>query len=400
MSSRIGMAALALLLVAAARVYPAASPAASAAAPGQATGAATLLYRWVFPARGSSGAWTFAQSTASYGGASNATLLAPYTLKHVANFAVQAQIQGTGPGGPDANLIGFGLVTRQVAANPHTTVAGGSYFSTNSEDDNPELSWNGDTVGGASFSPGTSWHLYRLEVRGSDYQLFIDGKQVAAYTIGDYPYPAHVGIFSTYYRVRVRNFAVYRLDAPSSPAPTFPPTKPYNLTVGDLPTTTFYLPTVQHYYTDEETARERGVTLASLQATGRVASYGTDFFAHGKDLIDVYSSVTAFTSAAAARADVPERLDALRPFYRAYPNYHELPGNLLAEVSAGFSTDFQAGGQKFSVLALFFARDGYEVLIRVTIFQGSLSADRLQRLAVTLGGIVDHRIQAGAPKGG
>ena len=98
---------LAVLLVAGGVIPRTAALAATPFQPGiQASGSAVkLLYNWKFPASGQRGAWTFDKAVLAYDGESNAGLFAPFRLKRLANFAVQATVQGLGAGGPQANLI-------------------------------------------------------------------------------------------------------------------------------------------------------------------------------------------------------------------------------------------------------------------------------------------------------
>src|SRR5207302_7829535 len=85
-----------------------------------------------------------------------------------------------------------------------------------------------------------------------------------------------------------------------------------NLTVGDLPTSGFYLPTLAHWYTNVETARERGVSLSSLQAQGRLIVYGVDFSARSRDVADVYSSVAAYKTPGNSFSELQQRFRVIR----------------------------------------------------------------------------------------
>jgi hypothetical protein len=320
----------------------------------------------------------------------------PYRPNGRTDFAVQATIRGLGPGGPEANLTGFGLVLRQKPADPHTSISAGSFFSISSEDNNPEIYWNGDTVGGGQLNPGTSWHVYRFEVQNNLYTLLIDGKQMVQYPIDDYPHASRVGIFSTYYKVQVKNVQVLGLSAASHPAPTYPPTKPLVLTLADLPPTTFYAPDVRHFYPNQETARERGVTVASLEASGRLTSYAIDFNVYDLSVADIYNGVTAFETARDAAADIPARLAVLHQQYSSQPNFHDLPANQIGDVSGGFTFDYSSLGYSFSIVTLVFARGQYESLVLFTTVAGKMSTDAAVAETMDLAKVVDVRIkQAG-----
>jgi hypothetical protein len=364
-----------------------------AAAPVRAGADNTPLYRWKLPGKGQKGDWIFGKGTASYDGESNAVLFMPYRPNGRTDFAVQATMRGLGPGGPEANLAGFGVVVRQNPSDPHTSISAGSFFSSNSEDNNPEIYWNGDTVGGEQLNPGTSWHLYRFEVQGSLYTLFIDGKQMVQYPIDDYPHATRIGIFSTYYKVEVKNVQVFGLSAPTQQPPAYPPTKPLVLRLADLPATTFYAPDLEHFYPNDEVARERGVTLASLEASGRLMSYGVDFEVYDLTVVDIYNSVTAFKTAAEAQADIPARLAVLHKQYSAQPNFHDLPANQVGDVSGGFTFDYSSLGYSFSLVTLLFARGQYETLVIFSTVAGKMSTDAAVAETLGLAKIVDTRIK-------
>jgi len=365
-----------------------------AATPGKSDQASSVLYRWKFPAAGQSGAWTFTKGVLSYDGESNAFLFAPFRLKHVADFALQATMRGLGSGGPAANLIGFGLTVRQKVGDPHAGISGGSFFASNLEDNNPEIYWNGDTVGGAAFDPKSSWHVYRLEVRGDVYTVLIDGKKVVEYTIDDYPYPVQVGIFSRYYKIQVKNFQVFALSAPAASPAVLPPVKQFTLTVSDLPTTTFYQPYIRHYYTNEEVARRRGASLSLVQSSGRIISYGTDFFADGRDIVDIFSSVIAFKTPDAARADIPVRLAATRQQIPSGVTVHDLPAGQVGEMSAGYSFDYDPGGAPATFVLLYFARGSYQGELTLAFNAGILTSDQIRAYTINLAKIVDQRLSA------
>lgn len=392
MRGRIGFALLGIVLVATAPGGLTSHAAVLAGAPGRTSAEGNPLYSWKVPAKGHAGAWLYDKGMLAYDGESSGALFARFSLKHVADFAIQADIQGLGPGGPQATLAGFGLVVRKTSSDPHTSISGGSFFSSNAEDNNPELYWNGDTAGGAAFSPGTSWHVYRLEVRANQYTLLIDGKPVVQYVIDEYRNPVQAGIFSMYYRVRIKSVEVFALSASQSVTP-YPPTKPFALAYSDLPPTTFYDRDLSHFYSNEEIARMRNVSLTSVEASGRIISYGEDFAVYGADLADIYSTVTAFKTSVDARADITSRMNSLRQSFSIYQNLRELPSGQVGEESAGLSFDASASGYSFTFLILLFNRGSYDVQLTLTIIAGTLTRDQLLAETLAFARIVDQRLQ-------
>lgn len=376
------------------------APRAMAAAPRQGAVAGKVLFRWKAPAR-HNGPWRSKNGVLSYSGASTAGIYPGYTVPHGTDFAVQAHLRGAGPGGADVILKGFGLVARPAAASTPTGVEAGSFFSSQNarEDTNPEIYWNGQTAGGAAFSPKKGWHLYRLEVRGSQFTLLIDGTQMVNYTIADYTDPTRVGIFSRFYRLEARDFEVMTVSATLTPVMTVPALKQMNLTVADLPVTGFYLPTLSHWYPNEEIARERNLSLSALQAAGSIVSYGTDFFARSREVSDIYSQITAYGTPAQALADNTARVQVLRATFRQLvpvptANYHDLTGIAVGDASDGFRFDASSGGIEGRYVFLYFSRGRFAAHLTV-VFDPTMApdADKSVALVTALARIMDQRMQ-------
>ncbi len=338
-----------------------------AAVPPVHTSRDSTLYTWKFPQSGGHGAWRFVAHVLQYDGSSNGVLLARLNLRGVTTFAVQASIQALGAGGPESDPTGFGLIIRQRPAAPNTSIRGGSFFSGFPENNNPELAWKGNTVGGAVFHPHRNWHLYRLEVRSGLYTLLIDGKKVVQYPIHDYSHPMSVGIFSTYYRIHVRGFTVRSLPVTRISIHALPPTEPFALTVSDLPITTFFEPTLRHFYTNEEFAREHAVPVSSLVKAGRLVSYATVFRARSSSILDILSVVTAFSTAADAQSDLVSRLDGIKQRNSQQPNLQVLTGGQIGAKSGGLIFDENIGNERSTTLVLSLARGRYTALQQVRV---------------------------------
>jgi hypothetical protein len=393
-----------LLLAALAAALPMQSIAggALAAPPRHASAQTAVLFQWKIPKKGQVGAWKAKNGVLSYDGASVGAALPRYTVPAHANFAVQAMIRTTGPGAVSAALNGFGLIAREQRSNPHTSVAGGSFFDanfqTNQEDNMPELYWNGQTIGQMAFQPGNAWHLYRLAVQGDLYSLSIDGKPMVAYTVTDYPSPTSVGVFAWYYQVQVKRFEVDSIGPQATPVPFDPVPRDANITVSDLPTTGFYLPYLHHWYSNEESARESNVSVASLQTAGRVVSYGVDYYASSRDFSDIYSAITEFGTAAQAQAFYQARLQVLRQTGMAIPGAHDfqdLSGLGLGDASGGFRVDGGTQGLNVRAIVIFFVRGRYTALLRVSTDPDpdwAPDAARSVQQVTDLGRIIDGRL--------
>lgn len=364
--------------------------------PHSAVAATKALYSWKLPVKGQVGLWTVSKRVLAYQGDQNDAVFAPYKLRGT-NFAIQAQIKNNGPSGIATNLPGYGLVVRTRISDPHTSVVGGSYFSDNGEDINPELYWNGQTVGGTAFDPKSSWHLYRLEVQGDQYTLLIDGKKMVQYTIPDYPHPTRVGVFSTYYKIQVRNFRIEAMGAATSHVTTAPELRRFNLTLADLPTDGYFDSYLSHWFTNEEAARIRNVSLDSLVTRGRIIAYETDFYVLSPEYTDVYCSVTAFTSPAGAQADMSDRLIHFRQVYSTDPqfkNYRDLGGLGIGDSSGGFSFEYTVAGLHIRTVVIYVQRGRYVTTLRIP-FYASFPIDQNLAISTSLAKIIDARIQQG-----
>lgn len=328
----------------------------------QAARAHAVLYTWRMPASGTKGGWTFKGGVASYDGSGAALLLVPYTLDVGANFAIQAKFRMGGPGGAQYLLSGYGLTVRGQGAPAEA----GSFFSDYEDEDNgPNIYWNGATVGGNAFTPDKNWHTYLLTVSGGWYILSIDGKEMVTFPMTGPLLPSRVGLFSTLYKVSVRDVQILSVPTPTGQAEALPSTRPYNLTLADLPSDTYFDKLMQHYYTNEETARERGVPLSSLLSVGRVSSYGVDYFSwawRGR----AYSSVSAFTSPTGALADAQQRYTILSKRYASNPNFTVLPRDTMGDHSFGISYDDTVGSYTLSRALFWVVQGSYSNYVTVS----------------------------------
>jgi hypothetical protein len=69
---------------------------------------------------------------------------------------------------------------------------------------------------GKAFDPASEWHVYRLEVRGTDLRLLIDGKQILMTADTQAPppsRPAQIGLWSQGVRLSVRHVTVLPLSS-------------------------------------------------------------------------------------------------------------------------------------------------------------------------------------------
>lgn len=100
--------------------------------------------------------------------AAGPTILAPYQLTASGNFAIEIKLQAPTDGNFDP-LLFHGSATANGWQGYKLTVCGGCKDLRITSDD-----FN-DVQGKASFDPGTTWHTYRVEVRGPAMTVIVDG---------------------------------------------------------------------------------------------------------------------------------------------------------------------------------------------------------------------------------
>ena len=135
------------------------------------------------------------------------TLVAPCQIGTATNYAVESKIQVISTQGSSS----FGITVR---GNPvsdgwqgyRAGIGDGSSFGT------VRLSGENyyDTTQGesASFDPGTSAHLYRVEAKDNTIKLFIDGNLILTMTDNRYLTGSEVGLWSNDVQLQVSSFKV------------------------------------------------------------------------------------------------------------------------------------------------------------------------------------------------
>jgi len=137
------------------------------------------------------------------------------------NYALEAEIRvrGLAPNvcdqnfglvaGPEGNGVvwGGGVIFNCPASEPHARITDVAYVGDGYNQDRQ--------IATGAFDPGDAWHTYRLEVRGQELTLLVDGEEVASGTDPTALAPARssqIGIWSQGVRLSVRRLAVYPLD--------------------------------------------------------------------------------------------------------------------------------------------------------------------------------------------
>ncbi len=141
------------------------------------------------------------------------TIVAPCQLGDIANYAVEARIQVLNNNYPTC----FGI---NVRGTPTSTVNGwqgyiGAVYVACNWGDNL-LAFNADNANygnltSAPFSPGTSYHTYRVEAQDNQLRFLIDGAQILTVTSNTYTSGEQVGLWSYDAQLNVSSFKIIAL---------------------------------------------------------------------------------------------------------------------------------------------------------------------------------------------
>jgi Domain of Unknown Function (DUF1080) len=158
-----------------------------------------------FAAWGRAPGWQVFDGALLSDGTASGALAAPYDPGDAGDYAVEAEVR-LAPA--DCGGRPFGVFARSAAW--------GAYWA------GPDCAgsvgiWGGDgpTPGAAKaeapFAPGGGWHTYRLEARGTELRLLVDGALVLETHEARVLADGRVGVFSGGEQVTVRRFAVIAL---------------------------------------------------------------------------------------------------------------------------------------------------------------------------------------------
>jgi hypothetical protein len=333
-----------------------------------------------------------------------AEVQAPFSVAHLTNFAVQAQIQAVGQPS-DSRFSGFGIVVRNAdqpapftPAATATGVLGGMYSSPGGA----ELVWYPDEVGGAAPMLHAGYNTFRVEVHANDYSLLINGQLIVRFPITLSHIGTHIGVWALSQKLQVKAFQVFRL--PSAAAlPAIPPIKAQTLGPSDLPSG-FGLAGRADYSTPAEFVRLNNVTHTAESAAGFVLGYYAYYLAPTaptSGLYLVYSEVDAYTSAENAHAAASSNWANTAALVKAgVPDSTDLAsGDVsgLGDEAHWFSFNttetYYGSSFKVTVLSIVFHQGTFEDLVSAQFVQGTVSHDDMLNEVKALAATVDARSQ-------
>lgn len=239
--------------------------------------------------------WPTARGMLVWNGHDPSVAVAPFSIKHLRRYAVEAEINNLGPrftpGDGKVITAGFGIVVQE-----HTT-PDGWYFPSNVQGllagfvrspsppgfrcieapqihcsfDDAGLVWGPYSAGLTRFHPDHGLYLFRIDVDDTVYRLSIDGvQQGPPVRISGYGRYSRIGLWSLYYRIQVRSFRVIvPPSAQSGTAVDMGRLETRVLTWSDPVGKLTFNP---HFMMNAEYAYEYHLSAAAVQWSGRLLS--------------------------------------------------------------------------------------------------------------------------------
>lgn len=127
------------------------------------------------------------------------SITAPFTPT-TSNYAIEAEIQVVTVGGCSS----FGLVGR-------ATNGQGEQMGVNFCECHCISFWDRDDIPHYNYDPGTSWHTYRFELKGTSMNFFIDNTKITNAVDNRFTTPGSVGLWCDQMAINVRSYTVYTL---------------------------------------------------------------------------------------------------------------------------------------------------------------------------------------------
>jgi hypothetical protein len=132
--------------------------------------------------------------------------VAPVEIDSAKDFAVEAEIQ----------LLGYRIGNGSFGVMARIQNDGTGYSAGNDEADGlialrAEMGGGRPTIDSQPFTPGEEPHKYRLEVRGNNLRVFVDGAEVLSGTDNTWLMGKGVGLWCDGAQLIVRSFEVFEL---------------------------------------------------------------------------------------------------------------------------------------------------------------------------------------------
>ncbi len=339
--------------------------------------------------------WKTSGATVTFSGNGD-ELLAPFSTAKLHDFAVQAMIKAVGK--PLQATSGYGVVVR--AQTPQNGITGGSVTSDNPEYNLPLLIWGDSSIGGSPATLHAGFNLYRIEVHGTDYSLFINGTHIVSFTITDMSAAGtykRIGLWASAQKIQAKALTVTRLGTATA-LPAAPHVQQINLQTGDVPSA--MQPLGNSYITDEELAQLNSATVDSVTSTGLLLSHQTGYATSpvpASGPYGVFSYVYAYSTPDTAATGLTQDVGNEQGTKDQNPNFSMGTAPDVGDEAHSFMYDYTETDSGATVtgtiVAIFFRRGTFEVTVFEDFIAGSLSPTDMLAQTTALAKTMDARIQ-------
>ncbi len=164
--------------------------------------------------------WQVVNGLLTSDGSGASSLLAPNQPALSQNYVVQATVAALGLNDQNAGYNSFGLIVRATQNLDPTDQYGGDNNSISAgrfSDSNGGLAgmwegiWESSFLDRSNFSPGSTYHTYRVEVRGTNLKLYVDNQLMCQTTDAKFLPNTRVGIFTNNTQLSVKDFNIRNL---------------------------------------------------------------------------------------------------------------------------------------------------------------------------------------------
>jgi hypothetical protein len=353
----------------------------------------SVLYRSTFGTTGLrgwhiNGVWhAGSDGVAGVIGSNSGEILAPFSVTRLRNFRVTASIRAVGPPGnppyPETQSYGLDLRARVGKSG----VRGGTFLSLPYA--GPGLGWSDQRALGNDITLHHGFNIFRIDVHGTDYTLWINGAQIVQFPIVRSSAGTRVGVWTDHRKIDVKNFMVTRLGD-AVPLKTAPPMKALSLGRSDIPRG---LQAEGGYYsTPEAIAREWSQSIDMIRERGEILAY-TTLYGQGSDgpplatFLEV--TITAYSSITFAQKGLIDALPGSDTPGPAYGDWVVTDLRGLGDGASLLSYNFQG----LTDIFVYLRRGPYVVTLGSIFVEGSVAHSEMVNQAAALATIIDRHIK-------
>jgi hypothetical protein len=267
--------------------------------------------------------------------------------------------------------------------------------------------WGAFEFAGAPFTPGRRWHTYRIEVSGNTYRTLIDHRVVTqGIQIFGYHRNVDIGVWTGYYKLRVRDFRVYALPSAKAFSGLDVSARAHDaLTWGDVGK-----PVVNPtFLSNEQYAALRGIPLRTVEGDGRVIGYGGTWGMpavvtperpyHAKGVFTIGDLVTTYSAVQGAQRAYQRDSLADRGAKEVRNDFSSLGATGIGDSADAFMfSTSTATGKPLRVGVINFILGTAIVHLKVEAYSDLVVQDGLTKVLIDIAQLLDSRLHVATYK--